>query len=359
MLTEDIKNIIIKAAIAAPSADNSQPFKFQWHTDGSLNLWIDKSRSGKASDNRFILSDIALGAVIENIAVQSLDLGYEVDVNYFPNGKDDELYITNIKFNKLIDIQLNKVSLANEIYKRCTDRRFPFKGPISQSNRDDLSTTAQIYGCNTIWFDDKKSIKRTLPVIQQAESIRFKSKTLHQELFSTVKFSKEDTQEGMHISVLAIEKPAQPFFKLMKKWSFMNMLNKIGGATMLGIRSVRIPIMFSPALLLITIKDKDRLSVIKAGRAIQRVWLQATQFGLSVQPYAAPGIFSLGFIDCEDKFRDDLINISEKMKDLVNTTEQTSSHYGLMFLRVGIHQKSLNIKSLRREVTSFQQKNSD
>lgn len=351
MLTEDIQNIIIKAAIAAPSADNSQPFQFQWHKDGSLSLWIDKLRSGKASDNRFVLSDIALGAVIENVAIQAFDSGYEVEVNYFPNGKDDELYITNIKFNKPIDIQPKKTSLANEIFNRCTDRRFPFKGPISQHNKDILTTAAQVHDCNTIWFDDKKSINKALPIIQKAESIRFKSKTLHQELFSTVKFGQEHTDEGMHISVLAIEKPAQPFFKLMKKWSFMNIVNRIGGATILGLRSVKIPIMFSPALLLITMNDKERLSVIKAGRAIQRVWLQATQCGLSVQPYAAPGIFSLGFIDCEQEFKSELANIGDQMNKL--TTESiTPNNYGLMFLRIGKN-KAVKFRTKRRSIDSF------
>ena len=76
MLSEDKKTTIINAAIAAPSADNSQPFQFQWQENNILHLWIDLSRAGKASDNRFILSDIALGAVIENIAIAADELHY-------------------------------------------------------------------------------------------------------------------------------------------------------------------------------------------------------------------------------------------------------------------------------------------
>jgi len=355
MLNQETQNSIIKAAIAAPSADNSQPFKFQWHTDSTLNLWIDKKRSGKASDNRFVLSDIALGAVIENIAIKAVSLGFEVSINYFPNGEQDELYIASIIFSINKTPENNANSLSSEIPKRCTDRRFPFKGPISKENKELLDAAAQAHECKTVWFDDKKLIKKALPVIQQAESIRFRSETLHQELFSTVKFGQEDSQEGMHISVLAIEKPAQPFFKLMKKWSFMKMLNKIGGASMLGIRSVRIPIMFSPALVLITMDNKDRLSVIKAGRAIQRVWLQATQCGLSVQPYAAPGIFSLGFIDCEEEFENNLSDIGQQMNTLISE-HQTSNSYGLMFLRIG-ENKAVKFKTNRRKEISFQQDN--
>ena len=351
MLNQETQDLIINAAIAAPSADNSQPFKFSWLANTTLSLWIDKSRAGKASDNRFVLSDIALGAVIENIAIQAKSLMLQSHIDYFPNGESDELYVAKIVFTTLNENQEDPDNLAKEIFNRCTDRRFPFKGPITQNNKAQLTAAAQSHDCNTIWFEDKKSIKRALPVIQQAETIRFKSEILHQELFSTVKFDQEDSSEGMHISVLAIEKPAQPFFKLMKKWSFMKIINKLGGASMLGLRSVKIPIMFSPALLLITMNDNSRLSVIKAGRAIQRVWLQATQCGLAVQPYAAPGIFSLGFINCEQEFEEDLAHVNLQMQDLMHINK-SPNHCGLMFFRIGKN-KPIKVRTHRRKATSF------
>lgn len=351
MLSTSQKNELIQAAIYAPSADNSQPFQFQWKNNSSLELWIDKARSGKASDNRYILSDIALGAVIENIFICAQSLSLASKINYLPKETEEECLVAIIDFSPS-DIAAQKDNLADEISTRCTDRRFPFKGPIKPQTLDLLSNAAQQHDCDLLSFTNKNEIKRVLPVIQQAESIRFKSKILHQELFSTVHFTNEQSKEGMPISVLAIEKPAQPLFKQMKKWSVMNFVNKIGGATMLGIRSVRIPIMFSPALVLITMKNKDRLSVIKAGRAIQRVWLQATQQGLSVQPYAAPGIFSLKYIACEDDFKPLLEDIAKQMHAIVNNDEQNKKEYGLMFLRIGFN-KPVQHRSNRRSSDSF------
>lgn len=162
MLTQEIKNLIIQAAIAAPSADNSQPFKFQWCTDDSLSLWIDKLRSGKASDNRFVLSDIALGAVIENIVIQSDDSGLNTEINYFPNGEKDEFYIASIKFFTSIVNPNKQVNLSKEIPRRTTDRRFPFKGPISESDQAKLDSAAHIYDCDIMWFDTKNSIKQEI-----------------------------------------------------------------------------------------------------------------------------------------------------------------------------------------------------
>lgn len=351
MLSEIQKKSLIQAAIYAPSADNSQPFQFHWQNDNTLELWIDAERSGKASDNRFILSDIALGAVIENIVICAESLPLATNIDYFPYGDKEQLLVAVIYFLPS-EHTAPKECLVDEIPKRCTDRRFPFKGPIKAKTIELLTNAAKQHDCNLLSFTTKKSIKRVLPVIQQAETIRFKSKILHQELFSTVHFNNEQSKEGMPISVLAIEKPAQPLFKQMKKWSVMNFVNKIGGATMLGVRSVRIPILFSPALVLITMKNKDRLSVIKAGRAIQRVWLQATQQGLSIQPYAAPGIFSLGYIACENDFKSQLKDIAKQMHSTVNRNNLDKNEYGLMFLRIG-YNKPVEHRSNRRNVNSF------
>lgn len=351
MLSTSQKNELIQAAIYAPSADNSQPFQFYWKNNNTLELWIDKTRSGKASDNRYILSDIALGAVIENVFICAQSLFLVTEINYLPNESEEEYLVAIIDFSPS-DTASGKTNLVDEIPARCTDRRFPFKGPITPQTIDLLTDAAQQYDCDLLSFTNKKMIKRVLPVIQQAETIRFKSKILHQELFSTVHFDNEESKEGMPISVLAIEKPAQPLFKQMKKWSVMSFVNNIGGASMLGLRSVRIPIMFSPALVLITMKNKERLSVIKAGRAIQRVWLQATQQGLSVQPYAAPGIFSLNYIACENEFKPLLEDIAKQMHAIVNSSDLNQKEYGLMFLRIGFN-KPVQHRSNRRNIDSF------
>jgi hypothetical protein len=346
MLSKNEQDKLIKAAIFAPSPDNSQPFKYQWQSSSSIDLWIDESRSGKASDNRFVLSDISLGAVIENIVICASSLKFSSDVKYFPNIESLPHFVATITFNNMAEQKDH--DLANAIPTRATDRRFPFKGPISNGIQKELQIAAQLNQSDLVWFNGKHEIKRVLPIIQKAESIRFKSKILHQELFSTINFNDKTIDEGMHISVLAIEKIAQPIFKQMKKWSVMNLMNKIGAYAMLGVRSVKIPILFSPALALITINTNERVDVIKGGRAIQRVWLQATVNKLSVQPYAAPGIFSLGFISCEDEHSKELKIVQQKMNEIV-----VGDGFGLMFLRIGYNKRPLDSRTRRRTLSSF------
>ena len=98
MLSEEIKQKLILAAIWAPSADNSQPFQYQWQDESTLSLFIDPERSGKASDNRFVLSDIALGAVIENVVIAAGPFELMANVSYLPN-VNDEYHVCNISFD--------------------------------------------------------------------------------------------------------------------------------------------------------------------------------------------------------------------------------------------------------------------
>lgn len=347
MLTEQQKESLIQAAIYAPSADNSQPFQYHWLEDDQLELWIDEARSGKASDNRYVLSDIALGAVIENVCIKSQELSMKAKVEYLPNETTEPLHVATLTLTSDNAESLLDLDLAKAIPNRCTDRRFPFKGPINDADISSMTNVVESVEGDVNWYTEKRTIKRVLPVIQKAESIRFKSKTLHQELFSTVNFNNKDAEEGMPIEVLAIEKPAQPFFKMMKNWSVMSFFNKIGGAYLLGLRSVKIPITFSPALALIKIKDNDRISVIKGGRAIQKFWLQATNCGLAIQPYAAPGIFSLGFVACEEQHKNALKEVGEEMREIVQ-----NNGYGLMFLRIGKN-SPVKDKTNRRKLDSF------
>jgi len=343
-ITESELLALVELAIYAPSADNSQPLQYQI-TDNVISLYIDKIRSGLASDNRFILSDIALGAAIENISIGAQANHINTEITLLPD-EANEYLVARIICNKSEQTQLPLFArLASFIKKRATDRRIRFFSKIPKDKLQALEQhSSQQNSINIYQGDDKKSLIST---IRKAESIRFESKILHQELFSTVKFDEPDAKEGMPVSVLAIEWFAQPFFKLMSNWKWMNRLNKIGASKMLGHRSVGLPIQAAPNLLLITSQGKSRQDILSVGRMLQRIWLEATAQGISVQPYAAPGIFSLGFVNCEEQFKPEMKVIAEELKAYT-----PDDHYAVMFLKLDVA-KPLIHRTNRRKLESF------
>lgn len=346
MLNHSDLETIIKAAILAPSADNSSPFTYEYDKSGVLRYYIDETRSGEATDEDFMLSDISLGAVIENTVIQAEQLGYRTQVNILPSPENAPHHAADLTFSKT---QPANDNLVDVIDKRCTDRRFPFKGPVSDSVLTRLSDAAAHHGAKVTFFTDKSAKNSATPVMRNAESLRFESKILHQELFSSVIFDDPAPLEGMPVSTLEIEPPARPFFKMMAKWKTIKFFNKFGVSKILGFRSVQVPISFSPVLALISITENHRSAVIKGGQALQRFWLQAAVEKLAVQPYAAAPIYSLRGLNIEPEFMPRINQIKQEMEKIT-----PDGYSGLMFLRLGYTSVPVKHRTLRRPLTSYQ-----
>ncbi|GAA0889610.1 hypothetical protein [Rhodanobacter soli] len=339
---------ILCAGIAAPSADNSQPWRFAWSGD-DLDLRIDAGRSGGVSDTRYVLSDLAAGACLENMIIHARSLGYVADLQTFPR-HEDELWVARIRWRR--DPECDQVEpLAGAIEQRHTDRSFPWRGPITTATQARLDAQArEIPGQRLYWPQAPRERKAALGVIRQAETLRFRSPTLHAELFSSIRFATgwhTACEEGLAPATLAVEPPLRPVFQAMRRPAVMTMLNRLGAASVLGWRSAWLPIRLSPGLCLLVIPSTARSDVLAGGRALQRVWLEATLNGLSVQPYAAAGVLSLGFVPVEPAFQQPLSRLGSAMHDLC------APGYGLVFLRFGYARSALRARSGRRAPASF------
>lgn len=342
------KEGILRAGIAAPSADNSQPWCFAWQGD-DLDLRIDASRSGRVSDTRYVLSDLAAGACLENMIIHAGSLGYAADLQPFPQ-PDDELWVARIRWRH--DPGPPPVEpLAGAIAQRHTDRRFPWSGPIDADAQARLNAQAQLIPGQRLWWPSTPHARKAaLDVIRQAETLRFRSPTLHAELFSSIRFAvgwHAACEEGLAPATLAVEPPLRPVFQALRRPAMMSMFNRLGAATVLGWRSAWLPIRLSPGLCLLVIPSTARSDVLAAGRALQRVWLQATLDGLSVQPYAAAGVLGLGFVAVEPALQRSLSRVGPTLRNLC------APGYGLVFLRLGHTRSAPRGRSGRRTLESF------
>lgn len=338
----------MRAGIAAPSADNSQPWRFAWRDD-TLDLRIDADRSGRVSDTRYVLSDLAVGACLENMLIRARTLGLAADLQVFPR-EDDPLWVARIRWSP--DPGRDTAEpLAEAIERRHTDRRFPWGGPIASATQARLDLQArQIPGPRLFWPQTTRENKIALKVIQQAETLRFRSPTLHAELFSSIRFPvgwHATCEEGLPPATLAVEAPLRPFFQMLRRPAMMGVLKRVGAASILGWRSAGLPLRLSPGLCLLVVSSTARPDVLAGGRALQRVWLEATLAGLSVQPYAAAGVLGMGLVALEPAYRKPLVRVRSALADLC------APGCGLVFLRLGRSRKAPPLRSGRRAVESF------
>lgn len=339
---------ILRAGIAAPSADNSQPWRFAWSGD-DLDLRIDATRSGGVSDARFVLSDLAAGACLANLLIQGRALGHAADVEAFPR-PDDALWVARIHWRRDPDGE-RPDPLAAAIADRHTDRSFPWRGPVGDDTRARLDDAAcSIPGARLWWPHSPRERSTALRLIRQAETLRFRSPALHAELFSSIRFAAgwhATCEEGLPPSALAVEPPMRPMFQALRRPALMGFCNRLGVASVLGLRSAWLPIRLSPGLCLVVVPTTARSDVLAGGRALQRVWLQATLEGLSVQPYAAAGVLGLGFVPVEPAFRPSLAGLGSALGELCGPGT------GLVFLRLGHARAAPRWRSGRRALASF------
>jgi hypothetical protein len=241
--------------------------------------------------------------------------------------------------------------LAGAIEHRHTDRSFPWRGPITAETQARLDAQAGLIPGQRLYWPRTPGEKKTaLDIIRQAEALRFKSPTLHAELFSSVRFDtgwRGACEEGLAPATLAVEPPMRPMFKWMRRPTVMTAFNRVGAASMLGWRSAWLPIRLSPGLCLLVIPSSSRSDVLAGGRALQRAWLQATLDGLSVQPYAAAGVLSLGFVPIEPALQPSLSAMAPALGELCG------AGHGLVFLRLGHARSTPRVRSGRREPASF------
>lgn len=348
-MNEELQTRLIQAAIHAPSADNSQPFKFKWLSNNILQLFLDPLLSGKATDNTFVLSDLAMGAVIESVVLEGISLGLQSSVTLFPENDADHYFVAQISFESLNDVHLTKEStLAQQIPLRCTDRRFPFEGEVSDQMIKDIQSVINESDCQLLGFNQKNKIDDIIPTIYKAEKVRFESEQLHQELFNTVSFTREKVDSGMNLDVLGISKFESKGFEWMSSWKVMSWLNKLGASGQIAKKSVVNPIKQSPALLLLTASDLSRKGIVNTGRQLQRVWLKCTEMKLSVQLYAAPGVLSIAKPKLSLPLGKIISVVEQEMRNLTN-----DNGVGVMFLRIGNMKGSPQVRTGRRDISSF------
>src|SRR5699024_7701020 len=236
-----------------------------------LDLRIDASRSGSVSDTRYVLSDLAAGACLENMIVRGRSLGLTPQVETFP-ATEEPRWVARIRWRRDSDAYPRE-PLAATIEAPHTDRRFPLHGSISTDAQARLNARAgEIPGQRLYWPLSDHERKAALDVIRQAETLRFKSPALHAELFSSIRFSAgwHDTcEEGLAPAALAVEAPLRPVFQAMRLPAVMRTLNRLGAASMLGWRSAWLPIRMSPGLCLLVVPSTARPDVLAGGRRLQ------------------------------------------------------------------------------------------
>jgi hypothetical protein len=297
---------IVEAAVLAPSADNRHCFELQ--AAHERILLFGNEAYGSAPFHRKILSLISFGAVAENMRIRLAALGYQARVIWLPDPEDPSL-IAELRYARGEHFEQE---LDSAIPRRHTNRRLAYHGPrLSEPELAALSkAVACIEGVSLHFMDSPTSRMKLLRLLRIAEAERFNTRSLHQELFSAVRFDvgwHKTVQEGLAPCALSVEPGMRWAFRQLARWRVMNVLRRVGFHHALGFRAAYLPCRLAPHCAVLATTLPIERGAPAVGMALERIWLRAASSGLALQPFAAPALLALpGYVDVPSTTRDRL-----------------------------------------------------
>lgn len=289
-LKQDEITALVTIANTAPTAGNNQPWK--WHyKGGTLFLFHDENRSFSFGDFEGIGSYAGLGAAIENLLLEANAQHLNADVISFPL-KDTKKLVAAIQFSSKENKDLYRPSeLIKFVKERHTNRTIAPRKPIDASVYDKLSeAVASVPGAELMIKSSSEDLKELSDIMGAADRLRLLHPDGHYEFYNKeLRWNAEHsrvTADGIDIATVDITPGEEIGIKMVKdpqvaefltKWNAGDALKKITNKAVDG----------ASAIGFIVMPHFSAPELLQGGRAIQRMWLTATECDIAIQPMLA------------------------------------------------------------------------
>ncbi|MFD1629544.1 Rv1355c family protein [Pseudopedobacter beijingensis] len=291
-LDKTVVSDLVKAAIAAPSTGNDQPWKWLYK-ENSLFLFHEESRSHSFGDFQKTASYISLGAAFENLYIEALNQGINASIKFHPLPNQAKL-VAVINFSQIENTRnIESIkTLGKEIQRRHTNRNFSEKKIISNDILEALAnTTTTIEGANIQYYTNDKDLRLFAKMIGACDRIRLLNPAGHHDFVNRemrwTGESAESTKDGIDVKTLGLNNSQLAALSMLKDSKVISYLKDWQGGKAFDTLANR-TISGASALCLITIPQYSLESFFRGGMAIERFWLKATQLNLAVHPLISP-----------------------------------------------------------------------
>lgn len=278
---QHIENIA-RAAAAAPSGDNSQPWHFVFRAPDTLEFHAAPEKDHPLFNVDDSGTLVALGAALQNAELEAKALGFNPEIRSHGEGTLVATFVLREKG----ELSETERRLQQAIQLRHTNRKAYKQAPLAEDDRRALLGAAgEARGASLALIEDEASTALVARALTTMEEIALQNKTLQKLFFKSIFWSKERNAAGGHglyIRTLELPPPARLLFRVLKYWPVASALAKIGFPGMVAEMNARQNASAS-ALGIILLSRPDRASYVEAGRLLERVWLAAAARGMSLQ----------------------------------------------------------------------------
>jgi molybdopterin/thiamine biosynthesis adenylyltransferase len=277
----DAVRYVIACASSAPSGGNMQPWRFE--SDGDLiRAWVDPARSSLL-DYRGRASLLALGAALEAACIGARALGLEAAAWLPGEGPVWELALQDGGRER-------DERAADVLWQRCCNRRTGASPPIPDTELRALRRSGAPLDVAIVPRDALRGLGEALGALDR---VRFLSKRLRRQLIGELRFDGAEaaaTRDGIDVASLELDAADRAAMDVLRTGAGMDLLARLGRGHGLGNAS-RDAFAGAGGAVVLRAHGVGRAALVEAGRALMRLWLEATRRGLAVHPWGSPFLF--------------------------------------------------------------------
>lgn len=284
----ELVRFCVEHALLAPSSGNRQPWAFNW--DGE-RLWVllDEGRAASVLDPDHRAAHLAVGAALENMAVAAAHRGWRMKSDPFPRPRDPAV-VAAVAFEPVGPGRgAEDAAFFPWIGERATSRRLPRTAALELDQRTALADAARARGARLDLLDDEGALAEAAALIGAGDRLRYLCRELHREAMAAVRWSPEEaarSRDGLSVEALELSPAQHAALMLSARDDVAACLRELGGGRAYQERAEAL-VSASSAVGLVTVGGSGPASALRGGRAVERVWLQATGLGLALHPMTA------------------------------------------------------------------------
>lgn len=280
---------ILEIARWAPSGDNAQPWRFRVESELGVEVLILRGAENVYEYRRGEPTLISAGALLENIALAAPAFGLKADWQYAGSSRGIDHITVRFRHDDTASVS----GLFDQIARRSVDRR-PFRmRPLDRTQKDLLTRTLNP-GMQIAWHDSLSDRCRIAALSARATKIRLGIPETFEIHRSIVDWKNVESEHAIPSAALGLDPLTLRLTRWsLAKWSRTRFMNMLGAPGMASLQMDLVPGLFSAGYFAIRLQDRSSepdaalAETLKAGQAIQRLWLKATDLGLVMQPCVA------------------------------------------------------------------------
>jgi nitroreductase len=274
----------VRAGIAAPSADNLQPWRFALG-ESSLELRLDPTYLGAFVDPLNYASLLSAGGVVENIRLTAQAAGFAMAEQRLSAAAPDYV-VARLDF---APAPCRSDPAVEGIFRRCTHRgAFKRDVAVAAATLDQIERmTAQHAGTRIVWAQ-RERLGAIRSIVTRVDRLRFTNREMHEGFYKTLRFGRaiEASRDGLAADTLALEWFLILTLRALRPWWLARAGLLLGTHYFSAFRGTYLPLMSAPCVgALLMPRNAD---YVTCGQALQRCWLAVNRIaGLHYQPLGA------------------------------------------------------------------------